>query len=71
MLALALEVCQEGPFRVARFPGGKHANGNFPACDRAWLAEAGAADIRELINAIRAARRDIDVVSLERSDQRR
>ena len=31
--ALALEVVRTGPFRIARFMGGRHANGNFPAAD--------------------------------------
>ncbi|TIU13544.1 MAG: GNAT family N-acetyltransferase, partial [Mesorhizobium sp.] len=29
--SLALEVTSRGPFRVARFMGGRHANGNFAA----------------------------------------
>ncbi|WP_378942959.1 GNAT family N-acetyltransferase [Mesorhizobium sp. ANAO-SY3R2] len=66
VLALALEVCQEGPFRIARFLSGKHANGNFPASDKKWLATADAADVQKLIGAIKAARRDIDAVVLER-----
>lgn len=66
VLALALEVCQEGPFRIARFLSGKHANGNFPASDRKWLAAASPADIHRLIGAIKAARRDIDAVMFER-----
>lgn len=66
VLALALEVCQEGPFRVARFLGGKHANGNFPASDRTWLATASAAEVQKVIAATKAARPDIDVVAFER-----
>ena len=31
VFALALEVVRRGPFRIARFMGGHHANGNFPA----------------------------------------
>ena len=37
VLALALEVQQWGPFRIARFMGGRHANGNFAAASPAWL----------------------------------
>lgn len=66
VFALALEVCQEGPFRVARFLGGKHANGNFPASDRTWLATASAAEVQKIIAATRAARPDIDMVAFER-----
>ena len=36
-LSLALEVVRTGPFRVARFMSGRHANGNFPAADPAFL----------------------------------
>lgn len=66
VLALALEVCQRGPFRIARFLSGKHANGNFPASDPKWLAKASAADVQKLIGAMKAARRDIDAVMFER-----
>lgn len=63
--ALALEVVRSGPFRVARFMSGSHANGNFPAADPAFL-EAGALDVEAIVAAIRAARPDIDALVLER-----
>ncbi len=66
VFALALEVSREGPFKVARLPGGTHANGNFPPSDPAWLAGAPEASIVALIGAIRRARPDIDVLALER-----
>ena len=36
-LSLALEVIQRGPFKLARFTGGRHANGNFAAADPRFL----------------------------------
>jgi CelD/BcsL family acetyltransferase involved in cellulose biosynthesis len=64
--ALALEVVLHGPFRIARFMGGQHANGNFAASCRRWLDRCDANDIRALIAAIAKARPDIDLISLER-----
>jgi CelD/BcsL family acetyltransferase involved in cellulose biosynthesis len=67
VFALALEVVRKGPFRVARFLGGTHANGNFSPADKAWLGQASArADIEALIGAIAKTRPDIDLVALER-----
>ncbi|MDX8507160.1 GNAT family N-acetyltransferase [Mesorhizobium captivum] len=65
-LSLALEVVRSGPFRVARFAGGRHANGNFPAADRRFLPAIDGPAIRSLFSAIAKARPDIDLVSLER-----
>ena len=64
--ALALEVVSRGPFRVARFMGGRHANGNFAAADPQWLARADGAAIRSMLAAIAKARPDIDLIALER-----
>lgn len=64
VLALALEVRREGPFRIARFMGGKHANGNFPATDPTWHHNAD--DVFKLVDAIAKTRPDIDIVALER-----
>ncbi|ESY83160.1 acetyltransferase [Mesorhizobium sp. LNHC221B00] len=66
VLALALEVTRRGPCRVARFMGGRHANGNFAAADPQWLARADVAAIRTLLAAIARARPDIDLIALER-----
>lgn len=66
VFALALEITRTGPFRVARFMGGRHANGNFAAADPSWLAKADAGAIRRLVTAIGKARPDIDLVALER-----
>jgi CelD/BcsL family acetyltransferase involved in cellulose biosynthesis len=61
---LALDVTSSGPFRVARFMGGRHANGNFAAADPYWAADDAA--IRSMLTAIARARPDIDLVALER-----
>lgn len=66
VFSLALEVTRSGAFRVARFMGGRHANGNFAAADPQWLANADSAAIRSMLAAIAKARRDIDLVALER-----
>jgi len=63
--ALALEIVRFGPFRVARFMGGRHANGNFPAADPAFLRSADF-DATAIPAAIRAVRKDVDAVVLER-----
>jgi len=65
-LSLALEVVRNGPFRVARFAGGRHANGNFPASAPRLLPVIDGPAIRSLFSAIAKARPDIDLVSLER-----
>ncbi|HEU4986196.1 MAG TPA: GNAT family N-acetyltransferase [Rhizobiaceae bacterium] len=66
ILALGLEVANEGMCRVARFIGGSHANGNFPAVveDSAHLLGANA--LGALAAEIRKARPDIDLIALER-----
>jgi CelD/BcsL family acetyltransferase involved in cellulose biosynthesis len=66
VLWLALEVVRSGPFRIARFMGGRHANGNFAAADRAWLGGANCAAVRSLFEAVARARPDIDVIALQR-----
>lgn len=65
-LSLALEVVRRGPFKVARFPGGRHANGNFAAVDPRFLPALDGQAIGSLLAAIRKARPDIDLVALER-----
>ena len=66
VFALALEVTRTGPFRVARFMGGRHANGNFAAADPRWLAMKDGSAIRSMLAAIGKSRRDIDLIALER-----
>lgn len=64
LMALPLEIVAVGPFRVARFPGGSHANGNFAPTDRAEPPVA--ADLDALVAALGHARPDIDLIALER-----
>lgn len=66
VFALAIEVVQSGPFRIARFMGGKHANGNFAPASPAWLGTDRSPEMRMLSKAIRKARPDIDALRLER-----
>jgi CelD/BcsL family acetyltransferase involved in cellulose biosynthesis len=66
VLALALEVMRAGPFRVARFMGGRHANGNFAPVAPGWLGGVDRAAIRPLFDAIARSRPDIDVLALQR-----
>lgn len=66
VLALPLEIAQAGPFRVARFLGDSHANGNFPAVPRDGRAGVSTAQLTALFEAIRSARPDIDILRLER-----
>jgi CelD/BcsL family acetyltransferase involved in cellulose biosynthesis len=62
---LALEVVRSGPFRIARFMSGRHANGNFAAADPAFLA-AGGFNAEAILAAVRRARPDVDALVLER-----
>lgn len=64
-LALAVEIVRSGPFRVARFMGGHHANGNFCPFVEAPVGPS-RAELEKLVAAIREARPDIDLLSLER-----
>ena len=66
VFSLALEVSRAGPFRVARFMGGRHANGNFIAVDPQWLTRPDIPAIRSMLTAIAKARPDIDLLALER-----
>ncbi|TGP52397.1 GNAT family N-acetyltransferase [bacterium M00.F.Ca.ET.230.01.1.1] len=65
-LSLALEVVRRGPFKVARFPGGRHANGNFAATEPRLLPAIDGPAIRSMFKAIAGTRPDIDLISLER-----
>jgi CelD/BcsL family acetyltransferase involved in cellulose biosynthesis len=62
--AVALEIVGAGPFRLARFLGGRHANGNFqPLRTDAAIT---AADFRAIAAAVREKRPDIDAMAFER-----
>lgn len=64
IFALPLEIVGFGPFRVARFPGGSHANGNFAPTRRSEPPQR--ADLDRLVAAIAAARPGLDAILLER-----
>jgi CelD/BcsL family acetyltransferase involved in cellulose biosynthesis len=66
VFALALEIVRAGPVRIARFMGGSHANGNFAAADPAWIATAGETAMQAVMAGIGRARKDVDIVALER-----
>ncbi|RCS21952.1 GNAT family N-acetyltransferase [Phyllobacterium salinisoli] len=66
VLLLPLEVVKSGSIRLARFPGGTHANCNFPVLARDHAGRIGRSDIRELAHAIHKARPDIDALLLAR-----
>ncbi len=63
-MILALEIVRAGPFRVARFPGGRHANGNFPLLAASETVSPAA--IEAIFSAIGRTRPDIDLIALER-----
>lgn len=67
-LALPLEIVRKGPFRVARFMGGRHANGNLPAASAtAGSGPAGhGIDVPAIARTVRVLRPDVDLVHLER-----
>jgi len=64
-LALALEVVKSGPFRIARFMGGSHANGNFPVADPTFL-KLGTFNAGALLAAVRTMRPGVDALLLAR-----
>ncbi len=66
VLALPLEVVSTGPFRIAQFMGGRHANGNFPASDLERLPREMTRPLALLLEAISSQRPDIDVISFNR-----
>ncbi|WP_292894895.1 MULTISPECIES: GNAT family N-acetyltransferase [unclassified Nitratireductor] len=66
LLSLALEVVQKGRFRIARFIGDRHANGNFPALHVRLCDGFPKTHLTALRDGIRQARPEIDVLVLER-----
>lgn len=61
---LPLEINRCGPFKIAAYPGGPHANCNFPVVSLAHPVSAD--DLNRLFEALHRIRRDIDLVALER-----
>lgn len=70
VFALALEAVARGPFRVARFCGGPHANGNFPTIARGHLAAIQPEALADLTAELHEQRPDIDLLLLERQIER-
>ncbi len=68
ILKLALEVIAKGPFRIARFVGGSHANGNFAAVANGKAAQISTSEKAAIAAALRKARPDIDLVHLSRQN---
>lgn len=66
VLAVPLEVISAGPFRIAQFMSGRHANGNFPAADLERLPKDMTRSLNLLLEAVTSRRPDIDVISLNR-----
>jgi CelD/BcsL family acetyltransferase involved in cellulose biosynthesis len=64
--AIALEVVRWGPFRVARFMSGSHANGNFPPSPRKTAQSVTQGDLDATVAAIKMARPDVDMLAFER-----
>jgi CelD/BcsL family acetyltransferase involved in cellulose biosynthesis len=63
-LMLVLEIVRDGTATVARHPGGRHANGSFPAFEGQEFG-----GIREILAAaLRGARPDVDLILLERNE---
>ncbi len=70
VLAIALEVTQSGPCRVARFMSGRHANGNFPPLAREARGNVTPDHLDAIALAIKRARPDIDILAFERMADR-
>lgn len=68
LFMLALEVVAKGPFRIARFIGGNHANGNFAAMARDGGEAPAQGAGKAIVAALRAARPDLDLVLLSRQN---
>ena len=66
ILLVPLEVVSQNGAKVARYPGGSHANCNFPWLRKEYGCVPGREAVRQLIDAIRKARPDIDALSLTR-----
>lgn len=66
ILLLPLEVISQNGAKIARFPGGSHANCNFPWLLKDCGANIEPSTVRQLIDAIRKIRPDIDALSLTR-----
>ncbi|RST87328.1 GNAT family N-acetyltransferase [Aquibium carbonis] len=65
-LAVCLEVVRDRLVRTARLVGGSHANGSFPALSGGPFPVLARTDLEGLAASVRAARPDVDLLSMER-----
>jgi CelD/BcsL family acetyltransferase involved in cellulose biosynthesis len=66
ILLVPLEVVSQSGTKIVRYPGGSHANCNFPWLRKEYCGVVGREAVRQLIETIRKARSDIDALSLTR-----
>jgi CelD/BcsL family acetyltransferase involved in cellulose biosynthesis len=66
VLLLPLEVVRQNSMKIARYPGGNHANGNFPWLNGSQAAAVSRKALERLVATIRKERPDIDALSLTR-----
>ncbi|OIS93570.1 GNAT family N-acetyltransferase [Brucella cytisi] len=66
ILLVPLEVVSQSGAKIVRYPGGNHANCNFPWLRKEYCGAVGREAVRQLIETIRKARSDIDALSLTR-----
>ena len=66
ILLVPLEAVIHKGVKIARYPGGTHANCNFPWLLKEYGSVPGCEAVRQMVGAIRKARPDIDALSLTR-----
>jgi len=66
ILLVPLEAVIQKGVKIARYPGGTHANCNFPWLRKEYGSVPGCEAVRQMVGAIRKARPDIDALSLTR-----
>ncbi len=66
ILLVPLEAVIHKGVKIARYPGGTHANCNFPWLRKEYGSVPGCEAVRQMVGAIRKARPDIDALSLTR-----
>ncbi|MBA8850038.1 CelD/BcsL family acetyltransferase involved in cellulose biosynthesis [Ochrobactrum intermedium] len=66
ILLVPLEAVSHRGVKIARYPGGSHANCNFPWLSKEYNGVAGRDAVNQLLGIIRKVRPDIDAVSLTR-----
>lgn len=64
---LPLEIVGRSMFRIARYPGGNHANGNFAPTPGNGMQPVTTDELTAMVAALKKARPDIDLLALERN----